>query len=140
MESRQTTIDVDVSPPTVFDFITNVERRTEWQLHLSKVEKLSDEPVAVGTRFRDFSKFGTSTLLVEECDAPNRFVYGSDGGPFQVRVEWNLEPLDTGTRIDVSISFAPRSFMKLLWPLLRRSALGQVEKDFVELQRVAKTL
>lgn len=133
-------IEATCSPDEVFAFATDLDRRTQWQLHLSRVERVSDGPVELGTQFRDVSKFGTATLEVTAHDPPNHFAYKNVGGPMEVEVDWRFSPTDTGTHLDVKLNLEPRGFMRILWPVLGRFAIPQAHKDFAELERTVRSL
>jgi hypothetical protein len=45
-------IEIGVSPEAVFDYCTDVLREPEWNPKLLEVEKLTEGPIGLGTRFR----------------------------------------------------------------------------------------
>jgi hypothetical protein len=45
-------IEIEASPEAVFDYCTDVLREPEWNPKLLEIEKLTEGPIGLGTRFR----------------------------------------------------------------------------------------
>ena len=48
----ETTVQIDASPQSVWEVMTDVERWPEWTTSVQRVERLDDGPLRVGSRAR----------------------------------------------------------------------------------------
>jgi len=105
----------------VFDYVAERENEREWNPDCMSVEKLSDGPIGVGSRWRAQWK-GSPVVEVHttEYDRPNHLTnHGS--GQLEVTITYTCGPAnDDDTRLDVAFYAQPHGMMKLVFPLLQR--------------------
>jgi Polyketide cyclase / dehydrase and lipid transport len=64
-------VDIARSPEDVFDYCTDLTREPEWNPKAMRVEKLSDGPIAVGTRYEaEFLKGNPTTIEFVRFERP----------------------------------------------------------------------
>lgn len=104
----------------VFDYVAERENEREWNPDCMSVEKLSDGPLGVGSRWRAQWK-GSPVMEVEttEYDRPNHLTNHSPGA-LEVTVTFTCGPADDGTRLDVAFYAQPHGPMRLMFPLFER--------------------
>ena len=84
-------------PEEVFDYCVDMRNELEWNPSAQSMEKMTDGPLGVGTRFR--AKWKQSQLIDVECtafDRPNGWTY-VHGGPVVITLTVRLTPVDSGT-------------------------------------------
>ena len=97
---------------------------TWWpQKSLTRFEKISDGPVAVGARFKiKIAKLMTPSVLVEvtKCVPNNILEFTFKSGMFKGGHEViKIEERANGTRIDYTLSYRIKGILnQILWPLL----------------------
>ncbi|HZP15203.1 MAG TPA: SRPBCC family protein [Nocardioides sp.] len=105
----------------VFDYVAERENEREWNPECKSVEKLTDGPIGVGSRWRAQWK-GSPVIEVEttEYDRPNHMT-NHNGGPLEVTVTFTCGPADDdNTRLDVAFYAQPHGAMRLMFPLFER--------------------
>ena len=110
---------VDIAKPTdhVFDFTVDLRNELKWNPDVESMEKITDGPVAVGTRFR--AKWRTSPPILTECTAyerPRRFTY-LNGGPIEVELTISLTPSASGTLLRSRFDARPHGWFRLIFPV-----------------------
>jgi hypothetical protein len=115
---------------------------TTWQANLIKIDKLTEGPLRMGSRFQEVRRVGRKESGFEaEITAfePNkRFETRSLTKP-QVTVSYSLEPEDGGTRVKHRFVMLTTGFMRLLEPMIAKSIREENESDFEHLKRVLES-
>jgi uncharacterized protein YndB with AHSA1/START domain len=119
------TFSVDRPPELVFDYMTDPANLADWQTSKTFVEKLTDGPPGLGSRFREGTKppAGREFEMVTEFtefDRPRRFHVHVVEGPYPVDGTWSLEPQGTGTRVRFVAEGELPGPLRLLGPLGKR--------------------
>lgn len=115
-------------PEVVFDYLTDLRHELEWNPQCRSMEKISDGPIGLGTKF--LAKWKQSPLIEVECtafDRPRAWQY-TNGGPLAVVFDVTLTPEDGGARLSSHFVAQPLGPMKLIFPLVLRS-LRRAEKN-----------
>jgi uncharacterized protein YndB with AHSA1/START domain len=113
---------VNVPPEKAFNYLADISRHIEWGSHLTRAEKSSDGPVAVGSTFTTVGKlFGSHEAEVKITDlVPNQkiaFESQDDSGHF--RHEFILTPSNGGTAITKAVEpLQTKGPLKLFSPIL----------------------
>jgi hypothetical protein len=121
----------------VFDTASDFPNSAEIVSAITKVEMLTDGPVAVGTRFKEtrimFKKEATETMEVAAFERPHRYDLAADSCGSKYLTELRFEPNESGTLITFTINVAPYTFMgKVMGFIFRpmmKSCLKMVSKD-----------
>ncbi len=113
----QNTVDIDRSPEDVFDYLVDLRSELDWNPGVESMEKITDGPVGVGTKYR--AKWKQSGSIVVECtrfDRPRGWSY-LNGGPVSVDLDVSLAPRGDGTRLESRFDAHPHGWFRLVFPL-----------------------
>lgn len=138
--------ELDLAPSDAFALITDATSYPEWLVGAKKITTIDDDWPAVGTSFEHRIGFGPlhipGSTSVREIESPNRLVLGAGMGPLgEVRVEFDLEPVESATRVTVH-EVPSRGIARLAWfvgrPLVAAGLWGRNQTSLVELEAVAR--
>ncbi len=133
-------ITIEAPVEFVFSFLANFENRPRFEYGVSKVERLTDGPIGVGTHFREVRKFmGRETTTVHELVEYVRertISFRSISGPMPVEGTYSVNPLGESTRLTFTLVISPRG---LLAPFGRFIAWYS-KRDLERYYRVLKAL
>ena len=117
---RNSTV-IHCTPEEAFDYLVDVRNELEWNPGVESVEKLTEGPVGLGTRFRAKWKSAPQAVVVEVLvfDRPRGWTSHA-GGPIEVTLTIALEPVAGGTRLAADFDATPHGPLRLLFPLLLR--------------------
>jgi polyketide cyclase/dehydrase/lipid transport protein len=115
-------VELDHAPQAVWDFLTSESNDAGWRAPwVRSVRRLSNEPLAVGTRYETVYRFfgQLQTVIVEtsELEPPRRMAWRQVDSPTVVSNigSYDLEPLaGDRTRFTVTGTFASRGWRRLL--------------------------
>jgi uncharacterized protein YndB with AHSA1/START domain len=120
------------SPEVVFDLLADARNEVEWNNWARRVEKVSDGPVGLGTRFRaNIKNMGQIEFELSEYDRPNRLQQHASQGSGESWHTYQLDAVPGGTRVSQRANFEPRGTMRFLAPLMQpmmRRHLHQMER------------
>ncbi len=105
------------SPEVAFDYLSDLRAELEWNPRCQGMEKLTEGPVGLGTRYR--AKWKSSPYVELETvafDRPHGWTM-HNGGPIEVRFTCRLEPASEGTRLDASFEPTPHGWFRLIYPI-----------------------
>ena len=105
------------TPEVAFDYLSDHRAELEWNPKCQSMEKLTDGPVGLGTRFR--AKWKGSPYIEMETvafDRPRSWTM-HNGGPLEVTFSCRLAPVPEGTRLDVVFAPTPHGWLRLVFPL-----------------------
>ena len=117
-------VDVAVTPERAFALLDDVSRTPDWLERCVRLEKLTPEPNAVGTKLRYSYREGSRTGVMDgeiATRTPNeRLTFHYADKMMDVIVDFRMSPNSSGTRLVHAITIAPKTFFaKLLTPLIR---------------------
>jgi hypothetical protein len=116
----ENSVRIERSPEDVFDSVSDPRSELEWNPKVRVMEKLSDGPIGVGTRFRaKWTKSPMLELEITRYDRPSGWSY-RNGGAIAVNLDITLESLDDGraTQLRSRFDATPHGPMRLIFPLL----------------------
>lgn len=122
----------------VFDYVADRENEREWNPECKSVEKITDGPIGVGSRWRAQWKGGPLVELeTTDYDRPNHMT-NHNAGPLEVTVTFSCGPTNGDkTRLDVAFYAQPHGAMKMVFPLFAR----RFRKHSIEnVQRIKQAL
>ena|SRR6266508_1037628 len=96
------TITIDRSRHDVFEFLADLENVPKWNYAIVETRKTSDEPVHVGTTYRQVRSLPSrseETLQVTELEPDRRFAVHGSLGPFVGTLTYELEDVRGSTRV-----------------------------------------
>lgn len=109
MTSSEHSIVINRPIDVVFYNTTCMRGCVKWMTSIQDAEKLSDEPVQVGTRYRHGYKFmnqmGEAFVHVTVYNPPREFAIYDSALP--VEFHYTFEEVPEGTRVNVRMSMSP---------------------------------
>jgi len=132
---RNSTI-LPCTPEEAFDYLPDLRNELEWNPDCTRMEKITDGPVGLGTKYRA-QWVGSPLVEVEIVDYQRpRMWKAHNDGPLEINFAATLEPVTEGTRLSVDMGVRPHGWFRLVFPafvlLLRRQ-----EKD--NMRRIRET-
>lgn len=113
----QNSVVIGRSPEAVFDYLSDPRSELEWNPKVEVMEKLSDGPLGVGTKFR--AKWTKSKVVTMECtsyDRPRGWSYVNDG-PVTVQLDIALVDHADGTLLTSRFDAHPHGLFRLVFPV-----------------------
>lgn len=122
MARFSTTVRVSAPQAAVFEVFSDLDRAAERISGIVHLEKLTDGPMAKGTRFREtrvvFKRQVTEEMEVTDFEAPRRYVVGAEMCGCTYSTTFHFVPNGTVTDVEVEVVARPVSFMaKLTAPI-----------------------
>ena len=130
-------VEIARTPEAVFDYLADLGNEIHWNPDCLAMEKLTDGPVGVGTRFR--AKWKQGPAIESVCtlfERPRRWRY-ENSGPMSVVLTITLEPTPTGgTRMTSHGEWTPHGWFRVIFPVFIR-VMRRAERDVVASARRA---
>ena len=125
-------------PEEVFAFCSDLRRELEWNPDARAVEKLTDGPVGMGTRYRArWARTGTTLVELVRFDPPHDWETASQAMGMEVRANGRVEAVPAGSRYTVRLALHPRGLARLLAPL---ALLAMRRQELRNMERIKRTL
>jgi hypothetical protein len=118
----------------VFDFGVDLRNELEWNPNVESMVKLTDGPVALGTRMS--GKWSKSKQIELECtrfERPNHWTW-VNGGPVDVTLSITLTEVEGGTRLDATFDAHPNGLFWLVFPIFIRMMRKEEAQNMVNLK------
>ena len=113
---------IDRPREEVFDYFTDLDNAAEWMNDITRIQKLTDGPVAVGTRYRElrWTKKGEARtdMEVTAMDPPDRYSATFDQGGYRATFNYLFSPDGGGTRVDMSCIVHAEGARSLMAPVI----------------------
>ena len=110
------------SPEEVFDFCSDLRNEMVWNPKARSVEKLTDGPVGLGTRFiARWSNAGPTVVEMLRFDRPNRWETHSITRGLEVAMTGTVEEDAMGARYRARLQLRPHGVAVLYAPLALRA-------------------
>ncbi|MDQ1624796.1 MAG: hypothetical protein QOJ49_294 [Actinomycetota bacterium] len=104
-------------PEVVFDYLSDHRAELDWNPKCEVMEKLTDGPVGLGTKYRAKWKSSPYVELVTVAfDRPHSWTM-HNGGPIEVTFTCRLEPVAEGTRLLAAFTPTPNGWFRLIFPI-----------------------
>jgi uncharacterized membrane protein len=137
------TVDIHRPVQDVFGVVGDLANDPKWQSAVVEVAKVTDGPIAEGTRFRHvFRIMGRKTVLDVEFlhYAPGRrYVLNCCAGPLVFSTEVCFEPIARGTRVVTLVAGNPKGLLKVAAVTLSNHRRHEIEADLQNLKRMMET-
>ncbi len=122
MSSFQVSVFIERNPDVVFDFATDLDYVSTWIPEITRIEKLTDGPLASGSQFRETRKMGgrehSSIIEVSEHERPRVHAASARCMGCVATYRYTFEPEGGGTRIDLHAEVVGSGLAKLIAPML----------------------
>ncbi len=128
-------IEVPTPRAEAFDYVADFSSSAEWDPGVESATKLTDGPVAVGTKFEVNVKTGPTTsrmeYVVESLEPPTRVVLRGEGTLIEALDEIEFADAEGGTRISYTADISFKGPLGLAEPLMK-GRLEKIGKEAVE--------
>jgi hypothetical protein len=122
---------IHCSPEQAFDYLSDHRAELEWNPKCEVMEKLTDGPVGLGTRYR--AKWKGSPFVELETvafDRPSSWTM-HNSGPIEVTFTCRVEPVLEGVRLHADLQPTPHGWFRLIFPIflvmIRRDERANME-------------
>jgi len=111
-------VQIDRPPEVVFDYLSDMNHEREWNPGLEFVEKLTDGPIGVGTRFLAKWKESEQIEVEYTCfDRPHAWSY-VNGGKIAAVLDASITQQERGSLLTIRFEAHPKGLTKLIFPLV----------------------
>ena len=125
-------------PEDVFEFCGDLRSELEWNPKAKYVEKLTDGPVGVGTRYRaQWANSGPTTVEVVQFDRPHRWETTATARGMSIRFRGTVSDAGPGARYTASLELHPEGLAWLVAPL---ALLAMRRQDQQHMRRIREAL
>jgi Polyketide cyclase / dehydrase and lipid transport len=127
--------DVERSPEEVFDYCSDPVNEPEWNVKMKAIERLTDGPVGVGTRYR--MEFTSGPAVISECVRFERpSVWELIGRSRALTSGWRgrVVPRGDGTHLVLRMEIQLRGLLGFAAPVLRRQMRPELERDIATIK------
>lgn len=125
------------SPQQLFELITDTKRAPELVPAVTQMEKVTEGPVGVGTRYRETRVINgrpqTSELEIVRYDPPNGYAMRNITSSIETVYDYRLDPEEQGVRVTLKATVSGSGLKALMTPLV---ALILKREDGDHLERV----
>ncbi len=115
-------IEITRTPEDVFDYLSDLENEVRWNPDCLSMQRLTNGPVGVGTRFR--AKWKQGPVIFPEVTAyerPRNWTY-ENGGSIACVMDITLEPTPSGgTRLTSRGLWSANGLARLFFPVFIRT-------------------
>ena len=123
---------IAASPETVFRHATDLGGWPETISGITAVERLTDGPVGVGTRFKEtrtmFGREATETMEFVAFDEPRGYTLGCENHGSRYRSDFSFESKAAGTDVTMTFEATPLTLMAKVMSVLMRPMMKSIAK------------
>ena len=131
----------------VFDVFADLDRADQLVSAIVKIEKLTDGPMGVGTRWREtrkvFKREATEEMWITDFEPGRHFSVGCEACGCVYGYTFRFEPQGDETRVEFEMSYRPVTFFAKVMSPLAKIMSGTMkkcmEKDLDELKAAAES-
>jgi hypothetical protein len=144
MVKFEVSIDIDRPPDIVVQALLKAENATYWTTDLEEFEVVKGKPGEVGAIGRlHFVQQGHEHIMedvIEFSEPGKRYVSRVSGPAITARVETNIEPINSGTKLAIVwTGTGKKLLLRLLLPLLRKKIARQSQKELATFKNLVET-
>ena len=126
------------SPEDVFEFCSDLRSELQWNPKVKHVEKVTDGPVGVGTRYRaQWSNSGPTTVQVVAFDRPRSWETHATARGMRIWFRGTVTDAASGSRYIASLELLPR---RLAWLVAPLALLAMRRQDQKNMDRIRQAL
>jgi uncharacterized protein YndB with AHSA1/START domain len=125
-------------PEEVFEFCSDLRSELQWNPKVKYVEKLTDGPIGVGTRYRArWANSGPTTVEVVWFDRPHRWETTATARGMSIRFQGTVTGAPHGARYTADLELHPRG---LAWLVASLALLAMRRQDQQHMHRIREAL
>jgi Polyketide cyclase / dehydrase and lipid transport len=128
-------VEIRRSAEDAFDYVTDISREFEWNPRTKRIVKLTDGPVAVGTRWEG-QRIAGDPMFIDfvAFDRPKSWRSTGRSRGLLVGSEGHVDPTPDGARLTLHVELAPQGRLRLIAPLLGRIMRGPERQNVVAIK------
>ena len=144
MVKFEISIYIDCPPDIVDQALLKAENATYWTTDLEEFEVVEGKPGEVGSMGRlHFVQKGHEHIMedvLEYSEPGKRYVSRVSGPTITARVETNIEPINSGTKLVIAwTGTGKKLLLRLLLPFLKKKITRQSQKELVTFKNLVET-
>ena len=121
-------------PQDVFDYCSDLRSELQWNPNVKYVEKLTDGPVGVGTRYQaQWSNSGPTAVEVVQFDRPRGWETQATARGMGVRFRGTVTDAPSGARSTADLELHPKG---LAWVVAPLALLAMRRQDQQNMRRI----
>ena len=129
---------IDRSPEEVFSYASDLGNAASWLPAVTQVDKITEGPLSVGTRFREKRTVGERRghieMEVTAYDPPRRYSTAFAQGGYKATYNYTFRAEDSGTRVDLVCMVSGRGLKKLMVPIVAMAMRRWDKKQLASLK------
>jgi Polyketide cyclase / dehydrase and lipid transport len=129
-------VEIARSPEDVFDYCIDIVREPERNPKAGRVQKLTEGPIGLGTRFEvEFLKGSAMTIEIVRYERP--FAWETDGRSrrMDAKGEGRISATERGAHLVMRMELRPRGALRLLLPILGRFMHHQQARNLAAIKQ-----
>ncbi len=112
-------VDIQRSPDDVFDYCTDLRREPEWNPRTRRIQKLTDGPIGLGTRYRgEWIKGDPMTIELVRFERPTSWASVGRSRRLLADSGGQVSKTPGGARLVIRMELQPQGPLRLLLPVL----------------------
>jgi uncharacterized protein YndB with AHSA1/START domain len=124
----------------VFDFCSDLRSELRWNPKAKYVEKLTDGPVGVGTRYRaQWANSGPTAVEVVQFDRPRSWATHTNARGMGIRFQGTVSDAAPGARYTAYLELQPRRLARLVAPLALWAMRRQDQKNMRRIRQALES-
>jgi hypothetical protein len=129
-------VEIARSPEDVFDYCIDIVREPEWNPKAGRVEKLTDGPIGLGTRFAaEFLRGNAMTIEIVRYDRPVAWETEGRSRRIDAKGEGRISATERGAHLVMRMELRPRGPIRLLLPTLGRFMHQQQARNLAAIKQ-----
>ena len=139
----ETTIQINHPLESTFAFVANSDNFKKWQSDLEEHVKLTDGPLAIGSRFRELRQFGGPPIQIQAevtVFEPNKRLVTQTTNTPQVTMSYDFASEGNGTHMRYEFAMTTSGMMKLMEPMITASIKQLTASNLNRLKSVLETV
>lgn len=136
MAHVENVIDIARSPEDVFDYCVDLAREPEWNPKAKRVEKITDGPIDLGTRFEgEFLKGNPMTIEYVRFERPVAWETSGHSRRMDAKGKGRISATAHGARLMMRMELSPKGALRFLLPILGRFMYQQQERNLAAIKQ-----
>ncbi|SRR6266545_3997738 len=133
----ETPVDIRRSPEQVFDYCTDVLREPEWNPRTRRVQKLTEGPIGLGTRFEgEWIKGNPMVIEYVRFERPTQWASVGHSARLDAKSEGRISASQNGAHLTVRMELRPRGLLAPLLPLMRRTMHRREDRNLTTIKAI----
>ena len=133
------TLSIDRPVADVFNYLAKFENLPAWNYAISETRSITDGPVGVGSRYRQFRtipKRSEETFEVIEFEPDHRLAIRGTFGPFPAESVYLLEPVGAAAQLTNTMDLRAKGPVSLIAPVATRQIKSAVAANLQKLKQI----